>query len=699
MARFKIPKFFKKDEISEIYKEFELEEEKKGFVGFYEKGCNFSEDILKIKWPKSENLKNSILSSGLNVTTDGVYAFTVLSFLVSFAFLFLIYLILPTIGIFLLFIPIFISYIIYTYPPYFAAVTKIRAADETVKVILYMVIYLRLTPQMEGAFNFAAKHCTGPLAGDLKEMLWGLKIGKYKTLEEAINSKIEKWLSWDKEFIESINLLFSLEHEYTEERRKAILDKALTHILNSTYDKMQAYSRELKTPAIMIQTMGITFPLMGLVMFPMIAIFLHGSAGGHLTTYLAFGYTIVLPLILFWYLRRVVSKRPGAFSFPDVSHHPELPPPGKFAIKLGNKKTFVSALIISFFAGILISIPGINHFITLVSDYIRIMGSIGAESAWKDYMTNMYDKSNIMKYTIQSLSLIIGLGIAISLYSLGRSYQRLKIRNEIEELEKSFQISLFDLSEILSSGIPIEFAIQELLEKYKRSKLENTPMFKFFYGVLQNIKKLGMTIRSAIFDREYGVIKWYPSLLMKDILEILLSAAGKSSSILSMASYSISNFLEKMQKIKNSIIEMLSDISSALQLQASFIAPFICGVVGAMATDIIVMIQEIVKMITKVEQQFLGGFFVDQTKSLSQMFSFIQMEKIIPLTVFQLIVGIYMIEIVIIICYFMNGIKNGFDVTTRNVLIGKSLIFALIIYSLVLILGILLTKGLVSGIG
>jgi len=696
---FRIPKFFKKDEISKVYKEFEIEEEKEGFIGFYEKGCNFSEGILKIKWPESENLRSAILSSGLRITTDGVYAFTVLSFLVSFAFLFLIYLIFPTIGIFLLFIPIFISYIIYTYPPYLADVTKIRAADETVKVILYMVIYLRLTPQMEGAFNFAAKHCTGPLARDLKEMLWGLKIGKYKTLEEAINSKIEKWLSWDKEFIESINLLFSLEHEYTEERRKAILDKALTHILTSTYDKMQAYSRELKIPMTLVHTMGITFPLMGLVMFPMIAIFLHESAGGYITTYLAFGYTIVLPLILFWYLRRIVSKRPGAFSFPDVSHHPELPPPGKFAIRIGNKKIFISAFLVAFLAGLILSLQGINHFVTLLSDYMIITSSPGAEETWKDYMKNMYDKSNILKYTLQSLSIIVGVGVAISLYSLGKSYQRLKIRNEIEELENNFQIALFDLSEILSSGVPIEFAIQELLEKYKRSKLETTPMFKFFYGVLQNIKRLGMTIRSAIFDREYGIIKWYPSLLMRDILEILLSAAGKSSSILSMASYSISNFLERMQKIRNSIIEMLRDISSALQLQASFIAPFICGIVGAMATDIIVLLQEIVKMIAKVEQQFLGGFFVDQTKSLSQMFSFIQIERIIPLTIFQLIVGIYMIEIVIIICYFLNGIKNGFDITTRNVLIGKSLLFALVMYSMVLLIGILATKGLIAGIG
>lgn len=690
-------KIRKKDELKEFQKEFEIEEEKKGFIGLFENACNFAESVIRITPPNAENLKNALLSSGIRASPEGVFSLTILSILGMFLFLLLTAFLLPTIGIFLMIIPFALGYLIYTYPPYASSVTKIRACDETVKVILYMVIYLRLTPQMEGAFNFASKHCTGPLGDDLKEILWGLRIGKYKTLEEGISSKLDKWLAWDKEFIESINLLFSLEHEYTDQRRKNILDKALTHILNSTYDKMQVYARELRVPMTFVHAMGITFPLMGLVMFPMISIFLHGEGGGFLSTYLAIGYIIILPLFLYSYLRRIVSKRPGAFSFPDVSHHPDLPPEGRFAIKLGRKKVFISAFLLAMACFVIISIPAITHYSQLLSDYLLITSSPNSESAWKDYMTRMYEKNKIIPYTLQALTLIIGLSIAIAAYCLGKSYQRLKIRNEIKELENSFQVALFDLSEILSSGVPIEFAVQELLEKYERSKLHTTPMYKFFSGVLINMKKLGLTLRSAIFDNEYGVIKWFPSMLMKDILEILLSAAGKSSSILSMASYSISSFLEKMKKIEESIIEMLSEISAALQMQASFIAPFICGVVAAMATDIIVLLQEIVKMITRVEEQFMMGAFVSQTKRLSEMLNFVKIEKVMPLTLFQLIVGIYMIEIVIIICYFLNGIKNGFDATTRNVLIGKSLLIAIIIYCFVLIIGIIITKGLVLG--
>ncbi|MEM7827087.1 MAG: hypothetical protein QXQ40_02595 [Candidatus Aenigmatarchaeota archaeon] len=690
----------RKPSIEGVYKEFEIEEiEKKDFKYWFEKGCQFSSRLIKINPPKSveERLNNAIMSSGLRTTPAGVFSFTILSIIILFIILIPIALILKTIGIFAMFIPFIFGYFIYSYPPYLADVTKIRACDETVKVILYMVIYLRLTPQLEGAFNFAAKHCTGPLGKDLKEILWGIRIGRYRTLEDGVKSKMDKWLAWDKEFIESMNLLQSLEYELTPERRKAILDKALTYILEATHEKMQAYTRDLKTPMTMVHAMGIAFPLMGLVMFPMIAIFLHESAGGYITSYLALGYTVILPTILFLYLRRIVSKRPGAFSYPDVSHHPDLPPLGKYALKFGNKKILAPVLLTSLLLLLLCSIPAIDHFTKLAGDYYRIQASINSETEWKNYMLNMYESKNIVPLTVTSLTLIIGIAIGLSVYCLGKSYQRLKIRNEIKQLESNFQVSLFDLSEVLSSGVPMEFAIQEIIKKYKRSKLEDTPMYRFFSGIMENMKKLGLTLRTAIFDREYGIMRRYPSLLMRDVMEILLSASGKSSAILSLASHSISSFLEKTKKIELSLIDMLSEVSAALQMQASFIAPFICGIVGAMATDIIVLLQQITKMLVKIEESFFGGLGTGQTMKLSEILGTLQIEKVMPFTVFQVIVGIYMIEIIIILCYFLNGIKSGFDVTTRNVLIGKSLFVGLILYSIVLVVGIMLTKGLVAG--
>jgi hypothetical protein len=52
-----------------------------------------------------------------------------------------------------------------------------------------------------------------------------------------------------------------------------------------------------------------------------------------------------------------------------------------------------------------------------------------------------------------------------------------------------------------------------------------------------------------------------------------------------------------------------------------------------------------------------------------------------------------------ILAYFQNGIRFGFDKTTRNVLIGKTLIKALIIYSVVLLIGLFITTTFMPAIG
>ncbi|MBL7170217.1 MAG: hypothetical protein ISS48_04315 [Candidatus Aenigmarchaeota archaeon] len=662
----------------------------------FEKMCAFAEKTLKLKAPKKaqEKLRESILMIDLDITPNGVYSLT---FLLLFGGLFITlpFLFLPFgFKYFLPFIPFIAAYLTYTYPNYLAVVTKIRAADETIKVILYMVIYLRFNPQLENAFGFAAQHCHGPIGKDIRELMWGLETGQFIDLKRAMSSKMEKWLIWDKEFVESLNLILSLSRVGSEEVRKKNLEKALSYILTSTYEKMKEYSRGLRSPITMIHSMGITFPLMGLVMFPMISIFMHDQVNPF---YLAFGYTVVLPLILYFYLKRVISKRPGAFSFPDISDHPDLPPQGRYPLKIFNKKYLVkvtfAALIILFY----VSIPGFIHIFSLGSNYFGFkQNPISFEENWRAYLSKQYQPDVLSKLTLYSLSIIWGIGLGIIVYCLGMSYQRLKIRDEIKLIEDEFQIALFSLADVLSSGIPIETAVEEIAQKYKRSKMDKSPMYKFFVDLLRNMKNMGMTFERAVFDRKYGGIIRFPSKLVHDIMKIIVSASRKSSEILSIATRAISDFLGKTKNIESLLRQMLEEISSAIQLQAVFIAPFICAIVASMATFIVELLQKISEFLMSIEETFnMGGTFVHQgTTGLSNTLGMINLEQVMPPTVFQLIVGIYMVEIVVILAYFLNGIKNGFDVTTRNVLIGKTLISALILYSVLLIISVFMARTL-----
>ncbi|MBD3155111.1 MAG: hypothetical protein GF368_00460 [Candidatus Aenigmarchaeota archaeon] len=683
-------------EIERKAKEHVPEKVKKPKRPKFERACNFAREKLNLKASKGmrEKLRKSILMIDLDITPDGVFSLTVLTLLVLLVAIIPFFILMGGINLLLPFLPFIGAYFIYTYPGYLAAVTKIRAADETVKVILYMVIYLRFNPHLEGALSFAAEHCRGPIGKDFREFLWGIQSGQYLTVNQAISTKMEKWLIWDKEFVESMNLLLSMTRIGDEEVRKRTLTKALSYILTSTYEKMKEYTRNLRSPITIIHSMGITFPLMGLVMFPMISIFLHDQFN---PLYLVIGYTVILPSILYFYLKRTISKRPGAFTAPDISEHPDVPPEGKYRLKLFSKKILVPVLIIALIVMFYSSIPGLAHFFSLASNYITFKQDSDTFSEnWKEFLSNQYKPDVLFKLTFYSLSIIWGIALGTIVYCLGMSQQRLKIRNEIKEIENEFQIALFNLADVLSSGIPIETALEEVSIKYKRSKMDDSPMYKFFIDMLRNMKNMGMTFERAVFDRNYGAIIRFPSKLVQDIMKIIVSASRKSSVILSVATRSISDFLSKTKNIESLLKQMLEEISSSLKLQAVFIAPFICAIVASIGTFIVELLQKVAEYLASIEESFnMGGTFIHGgTVKFGETLGLINIEQVMPPTFFQLVIGIYMIEIVIILSYFLNGIRNGFDKTTRNVLIGKTLLTSLLLYSILLIISLYLTKGL-----
>src|SRR3989344_5287050 len=689
------------DFISREYQAFLQEgypEEEKGFSQWYRNACKFSFKTLKFRAPAglANSLNQYLLVTELDVTPDEIFSLTIFTALVG-VLVTLPFLIIQDIAVYFLpMLPLVLAYMFFTYPSYLSAVTKIKASDETVKVILYMVIYLRLNPQIEGALRFAAAHSHGPIGRDLKKIIWDLQIRRFVTTNEAISSKITKWLLWDKEFVESLNLIQALSLETSEAARERTLDKVLSYILDSTYEKMKEYSRDLRTPIMLIHTMGITFPIMGLVMFPMISIFLHKELNPY---YLIFGYIGVLPLFNYFYLRRTISKRPGAFSYPDISNHPDLPPDGKFAMKVGTKKYLVSALPIALIASFFVSIPGIAYFISFAGQYLSIADTLDFQDQWKTILKNQYDHA--LEFSVYSLSVVWGISIGLIIYFYGTSFQRVQIRNQIKAIEDEFQIGLFRLSDVMQSGIPVETALEETLSKYRQYKLESSPMFPFFQTILKNIRQLGMTLKKAVFDPTYGVMTRYPSLLIRDIMQVLVSASEKSAAILSTAARTISSFLMKTKNVENLLKELLDEVAAAISLQSNFIAPFIAGIVAAMATFIIQLLQRIADFLATIESAFnLGGSFVEGgTLQFGELLGLIRIEEVIPATIFQVVVGIYMIETVVVLAYFLNGIRNGFDRTTRNLYIGKSSMIGLVFYSIVMVVGLSISGSLFPTIG
>ncbi|MFH0836627.1 MAG: type II secretion system F family protein, partial [Candidatus Aenigmatarchaeota archaeon] len=458
---------------SREYKLFLASRERKP-VSFYEKACDFSEKILgkRMDEKSGKKMQDAIDFAHLNLTPSGVASFTILFTLIicipAFIFLvlktFLSYTIVLVgdnanallasckigtydgvsktcsvafpgldLGLFLfvLAVAIPIAIYIYIYPYHLRKKYEMDAGSEIVNAILYMVSYMRNNPSLEGAVDFAARNLTGPLVEDLRKLMWDVRIGNYLSINEAIIDYAGKW-ERNREFVESLELLIS-SLKQSGIRRTRTLDEAIRVVLDGNRESARNYVQQLKMPITIIHAMGIILPVMGLVMFPIIAIFLKVDP-----IMLFLVYDIMLPLILFFVISNTLEKRPATFSKIDISDHPNLPPEGK--IFIGNR------LVNPFYIGLVIGVVII--FISL----FMYMGEL--ESADPT-------KLNSGQGVIPGVILLFGIAVIPAIHYILLSMKRVEIRDQVRAIETEFREALFQLGNIIGTGVPIERAVDE----------------------------------------------------------------------------------------------------------------------------------------------------------------------------------------------------------------------------------------------
>jgi hypothetical protein len=677
----------RKSRLSEEYVEFLLGEQKlKKAKTWYEKFCKYSES-LGLEPPKAleKSLKQDIIFSSLNVTPKGVFSASILGFILTLIISLTLSLFTADITIFvvLLCLPFGVFYYMYTYPSFQAQVLRVQAGDEAIKIILYMVIYLKLNPSFENAINFATTHVKGPISNDIKKAMWDLHVGKYNTIEDALSVYMPKWAMWNEDFVRALSLLYGVLIEPSEEGRERILKKSLSFLLDATHQKMKSYVEEISSPIMILHVLGLLLPVMGLIMFPMLSLFLHQEISVPL---LLVGYVIVLPLFNLFFITRILMKRPGAFIAPDVSKHPELPPPHMFTLKL-KKKILVPIAPLAALVGLLIMLPGILHFSSL---FVKLMTTeLTREILLKEAEISLVNIGS-------SFSITAGVAVATALFFYLRSFQRIKIRNDIKNIEKEFQTGLFSIGNFLSEGYPIEISIQKSLEEYQKLGMQKRPTYIFFSKLLHNIKDLGMTFRRALFDAKEGVMRYYPSILIEEVMKILSDASEKSSVLLGRVSKTVASYLEDMSKIEAKIKELLEETRSSIRMQAGFVVPLICGVVSSLGIFLINMLKLLADKMTQLERTMGLGFLATGTTGFSDILTTLigDFTKVVPMTVLQAIIGIYTVEIVVLLSYFLSGIENGFDEVARDYTISQNLIRATIVYGIASIITLIIFRGL-----
>ncbi|HDI06489.1 MAG TPA: hypothetical protein ENF39_00605 [Candidatus Aenigmarchaeota archaeon] len=250
-------------------------------------------------------------------------------------------------------------------------------------------------------------------------------------------------------------------------------------------------------------------------------------------------------------------------------------------------------------------------------------------------------------------------------------------------MEDEFREILFGLGQEIDRGVPIEVAIEKIIPT-----LRGNHSIKLLQKIISNIKYKNFTLEQAIFHEKEGAINYFPSRLIHSILKAVIDAANKGTKIVSEIMISISKYLTNLHKTQKIVQDNFSEVISSMQMQARILLPLICGVMNTLTYMIIEMVNFIGKT--------FGG--ISTEGPAASYAGFLSMWKglaISPAT-FQLAIGFYSIETIIILSWFMSGIEVGVDKISLHNGISKNLIVGGLMYFAVSIISFMILTPFLS---
>ena len=178
--------------------------------------------------------------------------------------------------------------------------------------------------------------------------------------------------------------------------------------------------------------------------------------------------------------------------------------------------------------------------------------------------------------------------------------------------------------------------------------------------------KLGMGIEQSLFDAKVGAVVNFPSKVIESSMKVLSESIKKGPRIAAQALLSMSRYIKEIHRVEERLKDLMADIISSMKAQTKFLTPAIAGIVIGITS----MISTI---LTKLSAQL--GSFASSADSASGMGDMLEIFGIgIPTFHFQVVVGIYIVQIVYILTSLSSGIENGADKLGERYALGKNLI-------------------------
>ncbi|MBU2104180.1 MAG: hypothetical protein KKF67_00175 [Nanoarchaeota archaeon] len=564
---------------------------------------------------------------------------------------------------------LFLFYFVSGYPARLANKWRLKASSQMVPAILYIVVYMRHTPNLEKAIAFASEHLQYPLALDFKKVFYDVEVRRFSTMKESLDNYLEVWRDYSSEFIEAFHLIESSLFEPDNNRRIATLEKSLQVVLDGVYDKMLKFTHNVGSPLTNVYMLGVILPTLGLALLPLAS----AMIGGIIKWYHVFIlYTMILPLVVFYLNDKIMFLRPGGYGETELLER------NSMFYKYKSNKPYFSAFLICFPLLLIGLLPLIFQYtpipslIGLQNDYTFSELGLGffGDSPLFDFKQTGTGVTGPFGVGALLLSMCIPLSIALffSIAFKGKSEELMKERENTRELEKEFNNSLFQVGNRMNNGVPPELVFGMVAESSRGLRTED-----FFRRVNYNIQQMGMSVENAIFDKNRGAINYYPSDLIATSMRILIESSKKGLNIAAMSLMNISQYVKNIQKITDRLRDLLSQIISDMKSNMTFLAPLLSGAVVGLAAMIIAILNKL----NLAELSNAGEIGIG---NLGSVLSIFDLTKMIPPYYLQIAIGIYLIQIIFILTGTLVAVDSGEDKLERMNKSGKNFIRGILFY-------------------
>lgn len=659
-----------------------FKEERAREISRYEKLCKSLGSAIKLKVSEkdSEDIRKDLESAHLDLEPWQPLTLALTSFLLVFFLGILVSVAVvlvnqsfssfPLLFFFLVMVfSVFLFYFMKAYPKRLAHKWRLKASSQMVPAILYVVVYMRHTPNLERAIAFASDHLQPPLALDLRKVFYDVQVGKFSTMKASLDNYLETWRGYSTEFIEAFHLIESSLFEPDESRRIATLEKSLKVVLDGVYEKMLKFTHSVKSPLTNVYMLGVVLPTLGLALLPLATAMLGGILNW---IHIMILFNLIIPFFVFYLTDKIVFLRPGGHG--ETSLLEKNPFYGKYQDKTPYLKSFfiVLPLLILGFLPFIFQFTPLPQVIGLQADYSFAelgLGFFGDGNFFGFIETSSGVKGPFgVGALILSFLIPLSVGMFFSIANKERTKQLIVERKKTDQLELEFNNSLFQVGNRLGNGVPLEIVFGKIAESSKGLRTE-----EFFRRVNYNIRQIGTNVEKAIFSKKRGAINFYPSELISISMKILVESAKKGLKIAAVSMMSISEYVKNIHKITARLRDLLAEVVSDMKSNMSFLAPLLSGVVVGLAAMI-------TSILSRLRLEEIQGAETTTIGNLDNILNIFEVSSMIPPYFLQVIIGIYLIQIVFILTRTLVTVDSGEDRLRQTYELGGNLSKSITLY-------------------